>query len=119
MNIDDLIKKETTLHKEQLWGEDYEIAANLIDHIHGNGKLLIYIQPLATRPRYYIMRVDSKVKRMIEKDTDDSHELIESFLEYIEDQCGFRVDEDEDGEIIYNPWPALNDTCGWSWGTIE
>ena len=120
MNIDKLMKRELTPHTEILWGVEYHNqVASLIDRIHGDGQCLIYLIPLATRPNYYIMRVDSSVREMIDDDGDEIRELVdEEFLCEIEDEFGRREDEDEDGNETLEPFPALNDSCGFSWGEI-
>jgi len=120
MDIEELIKRELTPHTEILWGEEYHNRKGvLIDTIHGDGKLLIYLVPLATRPDYYIMRVDSSVEKLIEEDGDEIRELVD--LEFMEDiivEFGHHESEDDDGEPSYDPFPALNDSCGFTWGII-
>ena len=119
MNINELIKRETTPHIEILWGEEYHnIKGELINKIHGDGKLLIYLVPLATRPDYYIMRVDSSVEKLIEDDDDEIRELVDvEFLSEIEDEFG-KHENGDDENPYYEPFPALNDSCGCSWGKI-
>ena len=119
MNINELIKRETTPHIETLWGEEYQRAGKLVEKIHGDGKLLIYLVPLATRPDYYIMRVDSSVRQLIEDDGDEIRELVDvEFLSEIEDEFGRHENEDDDENPYYEPFPALNDSCGFTWGII-
>jgi hypothetical protein len=40
------------------WGSLSLITPALVDEIFGDGDQLIYIQPLSTRPNYYVLRVD-------------------------------------------------------------
>ena len=122
MAIDDLIKKEMTPKTVTHWGQKhYNHVPVLIDNIHGDGQCFVYIVPLATRPDYYIIRVDSSVKQMIENDDDEIRDLLESELyAMIETEYGNYDDhEDYDGKDIMLPFPALNYSCGCGWGVIE
>ncbi len=105
-----------------LWGrEHYNHVPTLIDSTHGDGQCLIYIVPLATRPDYYIVRVDSSVRQMIENDNDEIINLIETTLcRMIRSECGSYDDhEDYEEENIMLPFPALNYSCGYGWGIVE
>lgn len=101
------------------WGQKYMITPRLIEWIHGDGRKLLSFTPLATRPDYYVVRVDSKA----DLDGDGFHDgLLEEIYEAIEDQF-YRSEEtwEHDNGRTYhkhNPWPALNDSCGCSWGEM-
>lgn len=108
------------------WGTEYRIVPRLVDWIHGDGLKVIFLTPLATRPWYYIARVDSG----LELDNRSYEEGVELFcgdalnqlLESIEDE--FHQAEEEwthnNGRTYHrhNDWPALNDSYGCSWGEI-
>ena len=121
-DIEKLIKTEMTPKTVTLWGQPYHNHTPvLIDAVHGDGQCLIYIIPLAARPDYYILRVDSSVRKMIENDGDEICELMDLELyDMIEDEVGqYQEYNDDDGDDVFNPWPALNLTCGSSWGLID
>ncbi len=120
MDIEKLIKQEMTPKTVTLWGKPYhDHTPALVDHIHGDGGCLMWIEPLATRPDYYIMRVDESVRQMIEDADDEIHDLVDiELLEYIDDEFGHYIEEDDDGNEIHELFPALDDSCGFSWGEI-
>ena len=110
-------------HITTLWGQRHFVTPRLVDWIHGDGKKLIWYEPMATRPDYYIARIDSKV------DTDNCgkppvfcDEVLEDLLSAIEDQYGRAWErwEHDNGRTYerHNLFPALSDDCGSSWGTL-
>jgi hypothetical protein len=110
--------------KVHFWGTEYRIVPRLVDWIHGDGLKVISLTPLATRPWYYVARVDSR----LELDNRSYEEGVELFcgdalnqlLESIEDEFYQAEDEwtHDNGRTYmrHNDWPALNDSCGCSWG---
>ncbi|MGB5217373.1 MAG: hypothetical protein WBN66_03645 [Smithella sp.] len=115
--VDEIIKREMTPRTVEHWGDKFhDFVPELISSIHGDGKAVLYITPLATRPYYYILRVDSSLKKMEKKDPDKFSELMDNeFLSTIEEECGSRHETDDDGNEELMPWPALDDSCGWDW----
>jgi len=79
------------------------------DYIFGDGKQLIYIQCLNTRPHYYTINIDSNIDV---DDQDIMSELTEECLDKIEEQYGRHSEEQDD-------FPAVASGCGWSWGLEE
>ena len=103
------------------WGQKYyNHVPVLIDSIHGDGQCLICIVPLATRPDYYIIRVDSSVKQMIKDNDDEIIDFIEEELcKMIRAEYGSYDDnEDYDEHDVMEPFPALNYSCGYGWEEI-
>lgn len=95
----------------QFWGEDYVIVPRLVSRVFGNGRRLIHITPLNTRPNYYVVRVDS---RWVNLDGDGFRDFIEEVYEAIEDEFG-AVDYDDDESY---PWPAFDGDVGVCWGGL-
>lgn len=121
MTIGSLIKTEMTPKTVTHWGQKhYNHVPVLIDSIHGDGQCLIYIVPLATRPNYYIIRVDSSVRQMVEDDDDEIIDFIEVKLcRMIRAEHGSYDDhEDYYEKDVMIPFPALNYSCGCGWGEI-
>lgn len=121
MTIESLIKTEMTPKTVTHWGQNhYNHVPVLIDNVHGDGQCLICIVPLATRPDYYIIRVDSSVKQMIDDDDDEITALIETKLcRMIRAEHGSYDDhEDYYEKDIMEPFPALNNSCGYGWEEI-
>lgn len=122
VTIESLIKTEMTPKVVTLWGQKYyNHTPTLIDAIHGDGQCLMYIVPLATRPDYYILRVDSSVSQMIKDDDDEIIDLVESELcRIIRGEHGSHDEDDDVNEVdVIKPFPALNYSCGCGWGEVE
>jgi hypothetical protein len=41
------------------WGKTYRITPRVIEEVLGDGGQLIWLQPLNTRPNFYVLQVDS------------------------------------------------------------
>ena len=127
MNIEDLIKKEMIPKTVTAWGHQHTYTPQLIEAIHGDGQCLIYFIPYGTRPDYYIIRVDSAVKKMIKDDGDEIRDFLDEIRDFLEEviysmivnEFGWIYEEDCDGELIERPFPALNISCGSDWGIIS
>jgi len=98
------------------WGQDWTRQVYLIEEVIGDGAVLFAVQPLNTRPNYYLARVDSSVAAM---DDDGLHDLAERVLELIEEECWVAWPDHGDdcpadcGDEHHEPWPALDDRVGW------
>lgn len=101
-----IIEKPYTIH---WWGYDREVRpAFVVEECDGDGKKLMLIQPLSTRPHYYVVRGDSE--------TEYDHESIENLLELIEEAYGYEDYDDEEGDDEEHEWPYYPDWwCGFSW----
>lgn len=111
-------------HKTSLWGQPHFVTPRLVDWIHGDGLKVIYLTPLATRPDYYLVRIDSKVEMSNHaKGAVFADVVLPSLYEEIESEFLNRIDEYEhDNGRTYTKhhcWPALDDSCGCAWGVIE
>ena len=98
------LKKETV----KFWGKEHVIEPELIDKKFGDGKQCIYIEPLNTRPDFYIVYIDSKI------DIDDN----ESVIEYLECE-GSVFDHIESEYGMSDCFPSLDIDCGYSFGGYE
>ena len=116
------LKHLTRTRIVSFWGSRYRITPILVDKIFGDGEKVIHLTPLATRPNYYIIRVDSKW------DCDNSGEEaicdhLEELYEAIEEEYGTHIDTwyHENGRTYTKHWPfpALNADCGASWGKMK
>lgn len=105
-----IIEKPYTIH---WWGYDHEVRpAFVVEECDGDGKKLMLVQPLSTRPQYYVVRGDSE--------TEYDHESIENLLELIEDAYGYE-DYDEEGDEVEHEWPYCPSwsSCGFRWDEYE
>ena len=105
-------------HYVSFWGRRYLCRPVFIDAILGNGEKLLAVQPLNTRPQYYLIRVDSSWSTY-NYDDPCVGENIDEICDAIEDQVGpaHWTGEDSMGrERQYNdPWPAASFDSGSSW----
>lgn len=111
-----LLRRYCRRHKTSFWGRNYIITPRLLETIWGDGKKVMHLTPLATRPDYYVFCINSGM----ETDTDDFHDLLDEIYEALEDQFG-RSEEDwthDNGRTYHkhNDFPAFNDSCGTCWG---
>jgi hypothetical protein len=97
---------------EVFWGEEHHVVPMPVDTVIGDGERLLWFTPWATRPNYYVIRVDSDM------DADDTEE-IDTVITAIEGEYGCADDGYEDGEGEPLPWPALDLSCGYSWSIEE
>lgn len=115
-----LIEKRQTV---RFWGEKCLIKPLLVNKTLGDGKKLLWLEPMMTRPNYYVIRVDSKW---------DSEKDLEATIEAIVDEYSEREREREylieDGvsperaDLAYYEkelgWPVFCDE-GCSWGDLD
>lgn len=114
MTTDDLRARIEKPYVTRFWGSEYTITPLLVDEVFGDGQLLMGIQPLNTRPNYYVVRVDSRWSE--ECGSDKWFDLLdEQIYDAIADQFGASDDEDDDGHAVHEGWPALDLDAGCSW----
>ncbi len=118
----------------EFWGQKYRITPLLVDVILGDGKQLVGVQPLDTRPNYYVIRVDSSWGTNNFGNGELFCEHIEEVYDAIEDQFGERERRRE--SLIYEEgvppeeadlanyenelgWPALSLSSGVAWFEME
>lgn len=103
-----------TPRRVKFWGQEYDIVPAVCDTIFGDGRRLMYVEPLNTRPNYYVVQVDSTwiLDRMGDK--------IDDVMIVLEERFGQGWPEPEDGEEqVHNEFPAVSDDCGCSWGRVD
>ena len=106
MTTEQIARLETPF-QERWWGSDHIVKPVVITEPMGDGRKFFAIQPLDTRPQYYIVRLDSGVNI-----PDD----IDAILDHIEAQVGdSRYDGQDYGD---SPWPELHADSGVSWWRI-
>jgi hypothetical protein len=114
VDIDDKTKARLTRRQwARLWGQKHMIKPVFIEKAFGNGELLVALTPLNTRPNYYLIRIDSA---WLDKENPETiYDHLDDIYEAIEDECGTRDYEDDDGKEQLAEWPALNLNAGCSW----
>lgn len=117
-------------HRVRFWGESYTIKPLLVSEKLGDGLGLIFIEPLFTRPNYYVIRVDSSwvapnrwgqinIRDHLFEDEERVLCVIEDdFCNerwYSEEECDEEIDDAEREAL--RDWPAFHDG-GYSFGAI-
>lgn len=116
--VDALRQTVERRRKVNFWGSDYFIQPRVVSRVFGDGARVIYYTPLNTRPSYYVVLVDSTwaVSYSDADAADYVGEHIEEISEAIEEDFGPAEWKDDRGRIHHDPFPALNDETGVSWG---
>jgi len=103
----------------ELWGAKSEVSPVLVSTVFGDGMKPMWLEPLATRPDYYIIAGSSTWDL-----NKELREIMEEILQTIECEYGRYDDEQEQDESTEEhqtrtEWPALDTSCGYSWGELD
>lgn len=93
----------------QFWGKFYLFIPALLDKVYGDGKQLVQLFPIMERPRYWVVRVDSKCV-----EDDDLFEILDDIYEQIDEQFE-RPNEADLGIGNERPYFPKYDGEGTSW----
>ena len=104
----------TKKHLVHFWGQRHFVSPAYVPTVLGDGRKLLAVQPLNTRPKYYLIRVDSSWS---ERNSDQPCvcDHIDEIYDVIEEWFGPHEWEDDHGRTRYSPWPSPNLDCGSSW----
>ena len=111
-------------YRASWWGCYHTIEAKLLPKSFSRGGFLLAVQPLNTRPQYYVCQVDNKWRDRSLWDTEDFHELIER-LQYAIEDCFSYVDiEDDEGnrlgdDEVNSGWPVADFIVGCTWWAFK
>jgi hypothetical protein len=106
-----------------LWGQKRFITPRLLDHVFGDGKKMIWLSGINTRPAYWVVRIDSSwcLDNCEHDDGKLKHprEWLEDVYQAIEEEFG--TGEKDDGSLYANArFPQACDLgSGTSWGQYE
>lgn len=111
----------------QFWGQPHTITPRLIARAFGVGDRLVCITPMATRPNYFIVRIDSAVKdvrdpfpvRTSDPDGGYATSLLDDIMSAAEEEYGYFGDEEyrgKDGDESRG-FPVTDWSIGVAWGT--
>ncbi len=118
-------------YRTRFWGSDVTCDPRFVDEVLGDGMVLLGLQPLATRPHYYLVRVDSSwhldgCRACPDECPDQLVEQLEEIYEAIEEEygeCEHIRESNEDLEDGEDPdsdaWPVFDYGCGTSWFTVD
>jgi hypothetical protein len=110
--LDKLLKRQRTEH----WGSSYRFKPALLDKVYGDGKQLLQVFPINERPRYWVVRVDSKCIDRI--DDDSFFDMLDDIYEQIDEQFG-PPDEGDLGIGNDRPYFPSYDGQGVSWNFVR
>ena len=92
----------------RFWGEDQLITPCLIKEEQGDGMQVVYLQPLDTRPNYYVLRIDSSIDidihTFFDEETKEEIDVCEMLLKMVKsEQLYFDAFEELEvgGETMY------------------
>lgn len=103
-----LLKRQRTEH----WGSVSRFKPELLDKVYGDGKQLLMLFPINERPRYWVVRVDSKCSGW--SDDDSFFDMLDDIYEQIDEQFGCPPEEDL-GVGDERPYFPMYDGEGTSW----
>jgi hypothetical protein len=101
------------------WGRPYTITPRLIARVFGDGLHLLCITPLATRPNYFVVRVDSSTIDPGDPFPESSEvSLLEDIMCAAEEEYGTFGDDEERDEDGWEsrPFPVTDWGIGCTWG---
>lgn len=99
-----------------LWGQTLKHMSNAyVWEAMGDGLKLASLTPLATRPTSYALRVDSSWDDLGEH-VEEMYQAIEAEYGNCDDKWYPEDDEPEEPPEWWGEWPALNASCGCTWG---
>lgn len=100
----------------RFWGQLYTVTPRLIAAVFGDGEKLVCVTPMATRPNYFVVRVDSSVTNLGFAPSPSGYSnIIEDIMLAQEDEYGsYASEQEETGE---DPsWPIVDWGIGCLWG---
>ena len=59
-DISEFLKSETKPYYTKFWGQRHFVKPALVEEFLGDGRQVIYLEPLDTRPSHYVLRIDSQ-----------------------------------------------------------
>lgn len=97
--------------KCEFWGQPYTITPRLIAHKFGDGQNLFCITPMATRPNYFVARIDSSIRDPRDPfPANHQMSLLDQVMDAAEDEYGCF----EEGTDEY--FPVVDWGIGAVWG---
>lgn len=120
-------KSRRKAYRTKFWGSEYLVTPAVCEHVIGDGRKLLWFQPLNTRPHGYLVRVDSSFGT---DDDDDGYDSIDEVIYALIDQFSTvgreteqlqedgwsndRIDSKESDAHL--DFPVLSLDSGYSWG---
>ncbi len=125
-NVQDLRRVIEVTRQVRFWGAEYTITPRLVTRPLGNGRQLMTLVPLNTRPNFYVARVDDRWSSSNYDSDAFIDEGLDDLIDLIEEQfgtCDFECSEC--GEAWHSTsdcacqqerqFPALDASSGYCW----
>lgn len=103
--LKELLEPQHTEH----WGSTYDFTPALIKKRYGDGKQLVMLFPIMERPRYWVVRVDSKCQSR-----GTFIDILDDIYDQIDEQFGTPTEEDL-GVGDERPYFPMHDGQGVVW----
>lgn len=112
--------RETTL----FWGQIHTITPRLCSKVFGDGRALLALSAINSRPNYYVIRIDSAWNvedHGAPKDAPDLCDYLDDIYQALEDDFGSTAYADDEDVIAdgrsgdYLDWPVFDGDSGTSW----
>ncbi len=102
-----------------LWDQKYFVTPRLVDQVFGDGKKIIHLAGINTRPAYWVVRIDSQWSTSNYDPSPCLRDWLEEIYQAIEGQFG--TGEKEDGSLYArSKFPsACNLGAGCAWGEFS
>lgn len=107
-----------------IWGEPHTFTPAVCSKVFGDGRALLKLWALSTRPCFYVVRIDSRWKVSVGEApesvpniyiTDHRDEIYDALVDDFSDAGPH---EGDDGEFTLE-WPAFDGDSGASWGRMD
>lgn len=96
------------------WGSVYDFQPVLLEKTWGDGNQLVQLFPINERPRYWVVRVDSKC----DSDSEAWYEILDDIYNAIDEQFGSPSEKDL-GVGDERPYFPMFDWEGCSWHFVR
>lgn len=108
MTLESLLKTRVTEH----WGHRTRFTPRLIEKVYGDGKQALILYPMNERPRYWVVRVDSK----LHESRDAIYDILDDIYDQIDEQFGRPTDSDRNRQ---RPIFPMFDCEGCCWSFVD
>ncbi len=97
-----------------LWAQRHEFTPAVCSRIFGDGRALLALTTINSRPRYYVIRIDSSWEideSTAPKGAVSIRDHLDAIYDALEDDFGRAYNPDEESDEV-EPWPTFDDRHG-------
>lgn len=88
----------------------------------GDGRALLALSTINDRPRFYVLRIDSRWNvddSTAPESADDLRDHLGDIYDALIEEFGDAIHEDDDGEEFMDEWPAFDSANGCQWSRMD